>query len=530
MKLGSTLSVALSGVVGTMIEVEAHVAPGLPALAVSGLPDKACAQAPDRIRSAAAAAGPGVPQQRVVVNLSPASIPKHGSAFDLPIAVAVLRAAGDLRSALSEKVVHLGELGLDGTIRGVRGVLPSVMAAARSGVGDVVVPLDNVAEARLVEGVRVHAAATLAELLEWYAVNARTGAALPLASSPVSQPAARERAKDLSDVMGQPEARLALELGAVGGHHMLLTGPPGVGKTMLAERLVTILPPLERALALESHAVRSLAGLDGVAALDCTPPFVAPHHTASTAAVVGGGNGIVLPGAISRAHGGVLFLDEAPEFKTSVLQTLRQPLESGEVTIARARESVTYPARFLLVLAANPCPCGQGWGRSNSCSCGIPERRRYNAKLSGPLMDRIDIRVTVPPVPRGAMGEIAGESSAAVAVRVAEARRVQADRWASRLVAVPTGPAADPAAGRPAALGMLNSQVPGHVLRRPPFRLPAKVSLPLEVALDRGDASLRGYDRSLRIAWSIADLAGRTSPTQDDVVVALGLRSGQVAA
>jgi magnesium chelatase family protein len=223
------------------------------------------------------------------------------------------------------------------------------------------------------------------------------------------------------------------------------------------------------------------------------------------------------------------FLDEAPEFKTSVLQTLRQPLESGEVTIARARESVTYPARFLLVLAANPCPCGMGWGRSTECSCGIPERRRYNAKLSGPLMDRIDIRVTVPPVARGAFGETSGESSAAVAERVARAREAQRERWGNRLQSVARDGVAGPVDGG-AALALLNCQVPGHVLRRPPFRLGAAVLQPLEQALDYGEISLRGYDRSLRIAWSIADLAGRSSPTRDDVTIALGFRARQVAA
>jgi magnesium chelatase family protein len=505
-KLGRTRSVALVGLEGALVDVEADLVQGLPQFMISGLPDAACKQSPDRIKAAAANSGVPVPNRRLTVNLSPASMPKAGSGFDLPIAIAVLAAAGLVPVEVVAPMVHIGELGLDGSVRPVRGVLPAVLAAARLGVESVVVPLDNAAEAALVPGMRVLPARHLSELVSRYRLLGEGGVPQdePVIAVGAAEPSV---SPDLRDVVGQDEARLALEIAAAGGHHLFMVGPPGAGKTMLAERLPGLLPALPPEHALEVTAIQSvLGGLPRSGVLVSRPPFVAPHHGASMAAIIGGGSGFIRPGAISRAHRGVLFLDEGPEFKQSVLQALRQPAESGEVTIARASGVVRYPARFQLVLAANPCPCGRGFGKGADCSCSPRARRDYMGKLVGPLLDRVDLQLQVHAVSRAALAQPSGETTAVVAERVLRARAVQAERLS----------------GTP---WQVNGEVPGPMMRRGVFRLPREVTVDLDRAIERGALTLRGYDRVLKLAWTVRDLDGGGTPNRSDVGLALTLRA-----
>jgi magnesium chelatase family protein len=506
MSYAKVLCVGLVGVTGHLVEVEADLSPGLPAVVLSGLPDAALNEARDRVRAAIVNSGQSWPNRRITVNLLPAALPKYGSCFDLAIAAALLAGAGELPLAPLERVVVLGELGLDGTVRPLRGVLPMVAAAARAGITRVVVPFDNAREATVVPGVHVRAVDSLHRLLSFVR---GTGPLLdpPAPATPVAEPG-----PDLADVAGQEMGRRAVEVAAAGGHHLALLGPPGAGKTMLAERLPSILPELDDEAALEVTALHSVAGvLPPGGPLLRRPPFQAPHHSATIPALVGGGSGLARPGALSLAHRGVLFLDEAPEFSTRALEALRQPLETGRVLLARARGGAEYPARVQLVLAANPCPCAKPAGDAY-CECTPLARRRYQGRLSGPLLDRIDVQVTLTPL-RAAELMATGtpaEPSAAVAERVAKARAAAAARWAAHG-------------------WRTNADVPGPHLRRPPWRLPARDTAGLRQSLDRGGLSARGFDRVIRLAWTIADLDGRTRPDLGDIGEATQLRLGDSA-
>jgi magnesium chelatase family protein len=491
-------TVAFEGVDAKLVEVQCAITPGLPAFSLVGLPDKAVSEARDRVRTALSSMAIALPSKRITINLSPADMPKEGSHFDLPIALALLAALEIIPKDAAEGTLALGELSLDGSLIAVLGALPAAMAAAEEG-RMLLCPKASGPEAAWVGSVQVIGAANLADVVRHY-----TGQA-PISPSDPGEVTSAPAGRDLRDVKGQERAKRALEIAAAGRHHLMMVGSPGSGKSMLAARLPGILPPLTPTEALETSMIHSLAGLLTEGGISRTRPFREPHHTASMAAIVGGGRR-ASPGEISLAHNGVLFMDEFPEFPRGVLETLRQPVETGEVTVARANAHVKYPCRFMLVAAANPCKCGHLSDPARACSRAPICGEDYMGRISGPLMDRFDLRVEVPPVAfRDLDLPASGDASCAVAARVDAARAIQTARFADHPDM------------------RLNADAEGQVLEDIASPDAEGRALINRVA-ERFGLSARGYHRVLRVARTIADLDGADTVCLPHVAEAVSFR------
>ena len=499
MTIAQTIGINLFGLAGQKIDIEVDISNGLPSYSLLGLPDATLTESRDRIRAALINSRFQWPNRKITVSLSPAWLPKSGAALDLPIALAILAASDQIELELLAGHLFLGELSLEGALRPVRGVLPMLLAARELGVKKAIVPIGNAAEAKLVREVVSIPLATISELIHFLRTGEHFDRQELIAIS------AEEPSSDFADVSGQPEARWALEVAATGGHHIMMIGSPGAGKTMLAERFATILPELSEGEAIEVAGINSIArGSHNL--VSKRAPFVAPHHATTIPALIGGGV-VIKPGACSLAHNGVLFIDEAPECAAGLLDALRQPLESGEIAITRAHGTARFPARFILILAANPCPCGKFAGRGRGCTCTSVQVRRYLGRLSGPLLDRIDLRIRVEPPTRIELASRQpGEASAPIRSRVIAARARAAARFAG--------------------LGFtLNSQIPSSALRDR-FRPERSALAHLHELLDNEEISARGFHRVLRIAWSIADLRALNQPGREEIESALELRMG----